>query len=248
MPTPSKAVLLVTGAWHVPQHYQKLIDRLEAEGVRVICEQLPTNNNAVPPNKTLEDDVNSIRSIAQREALAGTHLTVIAHSYGGVIATAALADYAITPDSNKGGVADIIYMTAFIPPENTSLAGIFGGSLPPFLLPQPDGTMTWTDPIGLLYNDIPIEEAESAKNLMVTHGHKAQYTPISCSKAAWRVLPLTYIICENDQALPSVVQEMMIKKVEDEGIAVKKHRLPGSHSPFMSMPDKVATIVLSVMG
>ncbi|KAF9880364.1 hypothetical protein CkaCkLH20_02318 [Colletotrichum karsti] len=248
MQKPSKAILLVTGAWHVPQHYDKLVKQLQANGLRVICERLPTNNNAVPPDTTIDDDVAFVRNIVEQEASAGTHLVVLAHSYGGVVTSAALADFATTPDSVKGGVTDIIMMTAFIPAENTSLAGIFGGTLPPYLTSQPDGTITWSDPISLLYNDMPEEEAQWAEKQMVAHGHAAQYTPISCPEVAWRVIPLNYIICDNDKALPSFVQEMMIKNVEEQGIDVSKFRLPASHSPFLSMPERVADIVMSVMG
>ncbi|RMJ09358.1 hypothetical protein CDV36_011026 [Fusarium kuroshium] len=247
MSSSPNTILLITGAWHVPKHYHKLIDQLEAKGLRVICEQLPTNNNVVPPNTAADDDVKFVKDIVARESAAGTQLTVIGHSWGGMIASAALADFAVTTGSGKGGVTNIILMCAFIPQENDSLAGLFGGQLPPYLTSMPNGTIVWTDPIGHLYNDLPSEEGQWAENLMVAHGHKAQYTPIDCDKVAWRAIPLTYIVCENDQALPGFVQDMMIAKVEEQGILVKQYRLQSSHSPFLSMPDKVAGIVMEVM-
>jgi alpha-beta hydrolase superfamily lysophospholipase len=94
MGSPS-AVLLLTGAWHVPEHYHKVVAQLETDGVGVLCPRLPTNNNVVPPNKTIGDDVAFIRDIIAKEAAAGTHLLVVAHSYGGIIASAALADFTI---------------------------------------------------------------------------------------------------------------------------------------------------------
>jgi hypothetical protein len=39
----------------------------------------------------------------------------------------------------------------------------------------------------------------------------------------------------------------MIEKVEEQGVIVQKYRLPSSHSPFLSMPKKLADIVLEVM-
>ncbi|KAF4468475.1 alpha beta hydrolase family domain-containing [Fusarium albosuccineum] len=245
--TASEALILIVGAWHTPQHYHKLVKQLEANGVRVICEQLPTNNNVVPPNTKIEDDVRFIKNMVAKEAAVGTQLTVIGHSWGGIVSSAALAEFAVKPGSGEGGVVDIIFMCAFIPSEKDSLAGLFGGQLPPYLTSLPNDTIVWTDPIDHLYNDLPTEEATWAEKTMVAHGHTAQYTSIDCQKVAWRVIPLTYIICENDQALPGFVQEMMIGKVEAEGIGVKQYRLPASHSPFLSMPDKVAEIVRDVM-
>ncbi|KAF5680737.1 alpha beta hydrolase family domain-containing protein [Fusarium circinatum] len=241
------AVLFITGAWHVPKHYYKLVHELESHGIRVICECLPTNNNAVPPNKSIQDDIDFIKDIVSKEVTAGTHLTVIGHSWGGMLASAALASFAVSHESNEGGVTEMIFIAAFVPSENDSLAGLFGGKLPSALVPESDGTLVPTDPIHLFYHDLPGEEAQWAKNTMVAHGTNVQYASINCEKVAWRVIPLTYIICGEDQGLPSFLQEGMIEKVEEQGVIVQKYRLPSSHSPFLSMPKKLADIVFEVM-
>nr|RBQ88859.1 hypothetical protein FVER53263_14107 [Fusarium verticillioides] len=240
------ALLLITGAWHVHDHYYKLIHELESHGIKVICERLPTNNNAVPPNKTIQDDIDFIKGLPSKEVAAGTHFTVIAHSWGGMLASAALASFAVSPESKEGGVTDMIFVAAFVPSENDSLAGLFGGKLPPALVPQSDGTLVPTDPIQLFYHDLPEEEAQWAKSTMVAHGTDVQCAPINCQKVAWRVVPLSYTICEEDQGLLSFLQEGMIEKVEEQGVIVQKYRLPSSHSPFLSIPQKLASIVLEI--
>jgi pimeloyl-ACP methyl ester carboxylesterase len=246
--SPSRAVLLITGAWHIPEHYKRVTSKLEALGVRVICECLPTNNNVVPPNKTIDDDVQFIKDIVAKETAVGTNLTVVAHSWGGVVASAALAEFALQPGPDKAGVTEMIFMAAFIPAENQSLAGLFGGKLPPYLTSMPNDTIVWSDPIDHLFHDLTPEDAQRAESLCVAHGHTAQYTPIQCDKVSWRVIPLSYIICEDDRALPGFVQEMMVEKVKAEGITVREFRLAASHSPFLSVPGKVVDIILEVMG
>ncbi|PNP56332.1 hypothetical protein FNYG_15367 [Fusarium nygamai] len=241
------AVLLITGAWHVPDHYYKLIHELESHDIRVICKRLPTNNNAVPPNKTIQDDIDFIKDLVSKEVAAGMHLTVIAHSWGGMLASAALAKFGVFPESKEGGVIDMIFIAAFIPSGNDSLAGLFGGKLPPALVPQSDGTLVPTDPIHPFYHDLPEEGAQWAKRTMFAHGTYVQYAPINYQKVAWRVVLLTYIICEEDQGLLSFLQEGIIEKVEEQGVIVQKYRLSSSHSPFLSMPKKLASIVLEVM-
>lgn len=67
---------------------------------------------------------------------AGKEVAVVMHSYGGVVGTEAL--HGLGQENNKasgkaGGVKRMIYMTAFIPQLGQSLAGIFGGGLPPFI-------------------------------------------------------------------------------------------------------------------
>ena len=242
-----EAILLITGAWHVPQHYHKLVKALEGRGFRVICERLPTNNNSVPPNKTMQDDIEFIKAIVAQETAACTHLTVIGHSWGGMISSGALAEFAVPRDSPKGGVVDLIFMCAFMPKETESLAGVFGGTLPPFLTKEANDLLVWTDPIDHMYNDLDADEAQWADKLRVVHSSTAQHTPLNVAKVAWRIIPLTYIVCEKDQGLPSFLQDMMIGRVEAEGIPVKQYRVAASHSPFLSMPDKVAGIIQEVM-
>lgn len=241
------AILLITGAWHLPKHYHKLISGLQTKGLRVICERLPTNNGVVPPNATIHDDVQFVKDIVAKEVASGAHLTVVGHSWGGMISSAALTEFAVDPSSDKGGVTDIILIAAFIPSESDSLAGMFGGNLPPYLVSQPNDTVIWVDPIEHLYNDIAPEEAKWADDLRVAHGHTAQYTSIECDRVAWRDIPLTYIVCELDQALPAFVQDIMVSKVEEQGVKVRKYRLAASHSPFLSVPGKLVEVVMEVL-
>ncbi|KAM3436127.1 hypothetical protein NHJ13734_005228 [Beauveria thailandica] len=245
MPQP-RAVLLVTGAWHVPSHYYKLIAAIESRGIRTICETLPTNNNVVPPNKTLQDDVDLIRSIAAKETAAGTHLTVLAHSWGGIISSGALADFAVPRGSSQGGVTDLVFLCAFVPREGESLFGVSGGQ-PPYLVDE-NNIVVCRDPLKLFYNDLEPQEAAWAESLRVAHGTVAQKTPLSARRAvAWRTIPLSYIFCENDEAVPLALQNTMVSRAESDGVSVKRYSLAASHSPFLSMPDKVADIVLDVI-
>lgn len=244
MPQP-RAVLIITGAWNVPGHYYKLIAAIESRGIRTICETLPTNNNVVPPNTTLQDDVAFIRNIVAKESAAGTHLTVLAHSWGGMISSGALADFAVPRDSTQGGVTDLVFMCAFVPQEGESLFGISGGR-PPYLVDE-NNIVVCRDPMKRFYNDLEPQEAAWAESLRVAHGTVAQNTPLSVERVAWRTIPLSYIFCENDEAVPLALQNMMIGRVESDGISVKRYSIAASHSPFLSMPDKVADIVDEVI-
>lgn len=246
-----EAVLLVTGAWHVPSHYRKLINSLEARGIRTICPTLPTNNNAVPPNKTFGDDVELVREIAASEAAKGTRLTVIAHSYGGAVSTAALGEFAfpVKGDTKKGGVVDILYVTTCPPNEGQSMASMFGGVLPPMFHAQPDGTLQMDNPEYYFYNDLPEDETKKAVGMLVAHQVDAQFAPIDCAPgmAAFRVIPTSYLVCEADTAMLPQFQEMSIARLESEGVEVRVFRCRGGHNAFMSVPEEVADVVLKVL-
>lgn len=129
-------ILIVTGAWHLPKVYRPLISELESAGYKVVCPELPTNNNVIPPNKLIGDDLEFIRETAQKLADEGKEIIAIGHSYGGMIITGSLYDLSTEKRENQGlsgGVKRLIYMCAFIPKKGEGLADIFGGQLPPWI-------------------------------------------------------------------------------------------------------------------
>lgn len=93
----------------------------------------------MPPKKLFKDDVAIVRDIATSLADDGKEIVVLMHSYGGMVGTDALYDMSVSSRAEaglKGGVKRLVYMCAFIPQKGQSLAGIFGGSLPPWLEPK----------------------------------------------------------------------------------------------------------------
>jgi pimeloyl-ACP methyl ester carboxylesterase len=272
-----RTVLIITGAWHLPEHYSGLTFALMTRGIRVICPRLPSNNNAHPPNKFLADDVAFIRSIVAEELERGTHLTVVGNSWGGIVMTAALGDFGLPTEGETaaetlklppnerpvevrkpGGVVKLIYLTAFVPFEHESLAGIFGErGLPPWLQYHPqDDTLRPADPTAVFHQDLKPEMAQLALDMMVWHSGKAQNTPIETvwrtddakpRKAAWRTIPTSYLYCEGDAAIPLFVQEMMVGRMKGEGITVDEYKVTGDHLAALSMPGDVADGIVKLM-
>lgn len=84
---------------------------------------------------------------------AGKEVVVVMHSYGGVVGTEALHGLGLEnrkTAGNAGGVKRMIFLTAFIPQLGQSLAGIFGGKLPPFIEVKVCTTMV-SSSLDLLY-------------------------------------------------------------------------------------------------
>lgn len=57
---------------------------------------------------------------------------------------------------------------------------------------------------------------------------------------AYLEIPSTYIVCENDKALPPSVQERMI--AQGKG-AFRVERCQEGHSPFLSNPDYIVECI-----
>lgn len=137
MPANKPTILIVHGAWHHPAYFSSVIKLLEAQGYNTICPHLPTCNTDETPTKTLEDDVALIRSTASSLADEGHEIVALMHSYGGVVGTDALYGMSTTERAKsglKGGLKRLVYMCAFIPQKGQSLAGIFGGAMPPYII------------------------------------------------------------------------------------------------------------------
>ena len=255
--TPKPTVLIIHGAWHVAKHYTALTSPLEAVGYTVNCQTLPSCNDASPPNTTLDDDVRFCRKEALKIMESGQDLIAIMHSYGGVVGTNALANIHPQHNAKSAKVRALIYMAAFIPFENQSLAEMFGGQLPPWLTCNPDTkVIDIDDPAYHFYNDLSREEANDCVKLLVRHPTVTQYEPVRDpelkkelgDRVAWReVENIVYIKCMKDTGIPDFVQQMMVDRIESEGGLgtgkVKVEVLQAGHSPFHNMPDQVVGVV-----
>lgn len=64
--------------------------------------------------------------------------------------------------------------------------------------------------------------------------------PADC---AGGVVPITYLICENDNAIPVFIQEKFAKNL-GEGCEIV--RCDAGHCPFLSQADKVVELVVGL--
>ena len=56
---------------------------------------------------------------------------------------------------------------------------------------------------------------------------------------ASEALPRHYIVCDNDQTIPPAYQRQMAARLPE----TCRHSLPSGHSPFLSMPDRLADLL-----
>ena len=67
---------------------------------------------------------------------------------------------------------------------------------------------------------------------------------VTDEKLAWAgSAEVGYLFCTEDAAIPLFAQEMMVEKARESGVEVREWRVKSGHSPFLSMPEKVAEVV-----
>ncbi|MGY1641638.1 alpha/beta hydrolase [Geodermatophilus sp. SYSU D00703] len=218
-------LLLVHGAWHGSWCWEPLRDALDGVPVRTV--DLPSVGSDPAALGSLDDDAQAVRA-----ALADIEgpVVVLGHSYGGIPVTeAATADL---------GVAHLVYLCAFQLDVGESLVGSLGGQPPDWQEVHPTHVRV-TTPEPVFYNGVDPELTERAVSRLRLHSVSSFTQPLS--RAAWTELPSTYVVCEQDQAIPVSAQEAMARR------AGEVLRMDAGHSPFLSRPAELATLLRPVL-
>lgn len=248
----SKPVILaVHGAWHTAACFTLLIEKLKAAGYETVTPTHLSCSSNAPPDP-FRADSQQLRKIATETADQGKEIIALVHSYGGMVSTNSLFNLGIEhrrKEGLKGGIKAIIYMCAHIPMKGESLFGIFGletGNKAvdlPWMTVEDGWLVTRTEDL-IFYNDLSPEDAQKWVKLLTPQPADAQQTPVE--HEAWRDIPLAYIYCELDAAIPLSYQKYMVERVEKQGKTVLTFSLKAGHSPFLSMPDEVVKVVQQV--
>ena len=199
--------------------------------------------------------------IAQARALGGGEpVTAVAHSMGGTVLTRAVQEA-------PGLFAHAVYVTAFMPASGVPAAAYI-------VAPENEGDLAGAslvaDPavIGALrldtashdpsyrqqlrdafFGDIDPAVADAAIGLLspdAPAGIAAGATTLTAD--GWGSVPRTYVMCTRDRALQPAMQRRFIELADAAfpDNLTTAHTLDSSHSPFLSMPDELADIILKL--
>ena len=242
-------LVLIPSAWHKPQCYQKLTKSFQDEhGFKCILIDLPSTNG--DPNATFKDDIDAARDAIIAETTAGRNVIVISHSYGGMIGSSSIKGLtrprSSTSDTSKGHVLALVLIASGFAITGLAFMDPLFGHPPPFWRVNKDtGFAELTaDERELFYHDVPREEGEYWVRQLTTQSLKALFEGGQYSYAGWRDVPTWYIGTIEDRGLPVVIQRVQVGAARGQGGVVHHVELPTSHSPFLSMPDEVTSIIV----
>jgi pimeloyl-ACP methyl ester carboxylesterase len=265
--------LLVHGAWHSAAHWNKVAEELTRRGHRVHALDLPGSGlDADVPASFLRNDFDALASEPSpvggihladyRDAIVAEvrrlgKLTLVGHSFGGLAITQAAE---VVPEL----IERLVYLTAYVPalqPNGATLAALPEGatSISGAILvgdPRETGAMRINprnaDPDYVekgrlaLYGDVPTEHYQRFATYlnpdlpMAVAFDDARGTP-----ERWGAVPRTFIRTTEDRTVPLALQDRMIAEADayTPGNRFEVHSLPSSHSPFASMPDRLAEVL-----
>lgn len=219
-------VVLVHGAFGGSWVWELVRPLLDERGVPTVVVDLPSVGADPSDTAGLAGDAAAVS-----EALdggAGPYV-VCAHSYGGVPVTQAVA--------GRSDVAQLVYLCAFLPAAGEALMALTGGPAPWIELLD-DGRVqinpAHAQTVG--YADCPPDVRDAAVARLRPQVPLTFGEPVSAGRPAH--VPTTYVICTEDKSLPVELQRDVFAPRADEVV-----ELASGHSPFFSMPERVAELL-----
>lgn len=235
-PMPAPTVVFVHGAWCGPWIWERTRHYLPDYTTAAV--DLPSTGRDGAELGDLHDDATVLREAVTS---IGGPVVVVAHSYGGMVATQALAD---CPN-----VQQIIYLAALVPDEQESPYDLLGRSWPDGLnLTDSDNTrdlsdsdrVTLADPWTLFSDADPRAGADAVERL--TPQSFTTYLDSLDTVPAWHAIPSTYVLCTRDQALHPAAQAVYSARCDEV------RRLRSDHFPQISQPDALADLIRNETG
>ena len=214
--------LLVYGAWADGTSWHKVIDALEAIGVKAIAAPIPLTS--------VSDDVRALDRCLTR--IAGP-VVLAAHAYAGVV---------IASTTNQR-VKGLVFVAALAPDEGETIGEVFGRGKPhpqaPQLAPDGDGFIWMPESAfaaAFAQNASPEESALFAAVQRPINGACLQE---KCPKPLWKTLPAWYLLAEQDRMINPETQDFMAQRM-----TAKLRRLDVDHTPIATAPNRVVELLL----
>ncbi len=239
----SNTFILVHGGWHGAWCWSKVVPQLENKGYKSIAVDLPGMGNDKTPaaDVSFDDFVKKVVDVAQEQ---DGGVILVGHSSGGTVIAQA------SEQLGPGKVASLIFLDAFMPLNGDSVFSLFEKyknstsdetepGMAETIIVSADQKTSSLNPDNVqrvLYHDCSEEDVIYAKAHLKAQPLAALATPVNVTDENYGAIRKYYIICTDAKDLDKT---SMASQVRCEKI----YRLKSSHSPFFSMPDKLADVL-----
>ncbi len=212
-----KSILLVHGAWHGAWCWNLVERELKNKGVDVRSLNLPFTG----VNDDIASVSNALKDIDNQVILLG-------HSYGGIVISSAA--------EAKENVDQLIYLSAILLESGESMQ-LDGSKIQIDVDANLISEVKKSSAIPAFYGDVDPKLAKTSIELL------RPFPIVSGSQGigeAWREKHSTYIVCQEDKAIPPELQYVMAKKAD------RIIEWQCGHSPFLSKPELVIDLLLDL--
>ncbi len=233
---PKPTIVLVHGDWADGSSWNSVIERLQGEGFTAVA----------PPN-VLRGPATDAPYLASYLASISGPIVLVAHSYGGFVATNAA--------TGNDNVEALVYIDAFVPDEGETAGELaarggscvgedafnfvpYDGGLDLYLRWEANGS--YQGYRECFANGVDREEAAILHATQRPAG-AAQFTEPS-GPPAWKTIPSWYLIGTRDRVIPPALQEEMASRAGAEITRVKV-----GHLSLITRSSDVTEIILAAV-
>lgn len=228
-------VALVHGAFHGAWCWDLLRPELEASGFAVVAPDLPCDDPSAGCAAYADTVVTALADVDDEVIIVG-------HSLAGLTIPLVAA---------LRRVRRMVFLCAFLPQPGRPFMAQFGeeeGMFPhspqeTWPVSNADGSMSWPPEraIPSLYADCPPEIAQWAADrlriqTLTPHAER-------CPLKTWPTVPSSYLLARQDGA----VGAEWARRTAQERLGVTADEIDGHHSPFLSRPKELATLLADIV-
>jgi pimeloyl-ACP methyl ester carboxylesterase len=235
-----RTYVLVHGAWSGAYAWDKVAPLLEAEGEQVITVELPAHGKDDTPvaQATLQSYVDKV---AEAVTAQSGQVILVGHSIGGIV----ISEVA---DSIPNKIATLVYLAAYLPQDGQTLLQLSEQDTVSLVGANLDFSEDFSrasiaeDKIVAIF----CADCSEADQQSLVERHRAEPTgplgtPVTLTSRFAQV-PKVYIETTQDRAAGNPLQKEMWKAAQ----VARTYSLNTSHSPFLTVPDELARILLEL--
>ena len=236
-----KTFVLVHGAWQAPYVWKQVQQGLEKGGNKIMVVELPAHGSDATPPQAVSIDAYSEKVLAVLNSVSGK-VILVGHSMGGMVVSA-------VAEKAPGKIEKLVFIGAFVPANNQSLLDLAGQDhqsiLGASIVPSADQLT-----LDIKHDSIiPVfcQDAQPAAQQQVVSQFRVE-----------PAIPFTNKVVITDNGFGRV-DKYYIHTLQDHAIGVdlqkamaaaahitKTYSVNSGHSPFLSKPDDVISILTEV--
>jgi len=236
--------LLVHGAWHSGQCWERVVPLLASAGHRVLTPSLTgygEKAHLLGPEVGLDTHVDDIVGLITEEDL--TEVVLVGHSYAGLVISSAANQ---VPDR----IAHLVYLDAMVPADGESAADVMpvtksvidlavksasGWRVPPLPeLPPPAGLFGVTDPADVAW----------LRTMLSDQPVRCLQQPVRLDNPAVNTIPRTHIHCTVGK--PEGIDQRPVPAVQPNGTPAQVWELETGHDCMITMPAELTELLLKL--
>jgi pimeloyl-ACP methyl ester carboxylesterase len=237
----SSTIVLVHGAWSDATAWQAVVPVLQAQGHEVIAVNLPGHGTDATSfaSISLQTYVDVVKNaIGDRK-----NVVLVGHSMAGIVISQVAEEI-------PGQIKELVYLAAYLPQNGESLLSLAkqdaDSHIGKYLQVDPttgSANVAKDGVIDVFAADAPAQVGQYIANNIKPEPLAPLATPVTLTDANFGSVKKVYIHTTEDHAVSFNLQKTMAK---NNGHISKEYSLASSHTPFISMPDKLAAILLTV--